>query len=89
MTGQRPGPRPLPPEQITTSVRVLGRQQVDEFEALCHVLRRRPHQLAADLVLDGIRRYRDDPDVAPYVQQLVLALRLHRSGLRVVEGGAS
>ena len=80
----KPGPRPLPPEQLQTSVRILGERQVDEFEALCVLMRRRPHELAADLVLDGIRRYRSDPDVAPFVRLVVLGRRMHRAGMRLV-----
>lgn len=48
-------------ESFKTSVRVVGADQVDEFRALCVLLGRRPHQLAADFVLDGIRRAREDP----------------------------
>lgn len=41
-------------DELKTSVRVVGERQVDEFRALCVLLGRRPHQLAADLVLEGI-----------------------------------
>lgn len=61
--------------ELKTSVRVVGARQVDEFRALCVLLGRRPHQLAADLVLDGIRRAREDPMVAPHLQVMVEAAR--------------
>lgn len=62
-------------EDFKTSVRVLGARHVDEFRALCVLLGRRPHQMAADLVLDGIRRYREDPEVAPHLDVMVEAAR--------------
>lgn len=62
-------------DTLKTSVRVLGERQVDEFRALCVLLGRRPHQLAADLVLNGIRRYREDPDIALHLEAMVEATR--------------
>jgi hypothetical protein len=61
--------------ELKTSVRVLGADQVDEFRALCVLLGRRPHQLAADLVLEGIRRYRENPETAPHLAVMVEAAR--------------
>lgn len=62
-------------ESFKTSVRVTGLQQVDEFHALCALFGRRPHELAADMVLAGIRGYREDLDVAARVEHLVAAAR--------------
>lgn len=93
----KPGPRPLG-RNLKTTVRILG-DVVDEFQGLCHLLRRRPHELAADLVLEGIRRYREDPDVGPRLAVLVeerrrqwlaqeqLAQGRERKGLRLLSGG--
>lgn len=62
-------------DSFKTSVRVHGVRQVDEFRALCILLGRRPHQLAADLVLEGIRRAREDPQVGPHLAVMVEAAR--------------
>lgn len=91
----KPGPRTLGPN-LKTTVRILG-NRADEFEALCHLLRRRPYQLAADLVLDGIRRHLLDPKTEQAVRHLVAARRRARAvtagrpgpgGFRVIDGGA-
>jgi hypothetical protein len=86
-----------PDHHLKTSVRVLGADQVDEFRALAVLLGRRPHELAADMVLDGIRRYRQDPDVGPRVVAMVQAARAYRleheapaeptRGFRLIQGG--
>lgn len=91
----QPGPRPMGPS-LRTSVRILGKR-ADEFEALCHLLHRKPFQLAADMVLDGIRRHLADPKTEHAVRQLVAARAAERSvvagratkgGFRVLDGGA-
>lgn len=100
MTGQKPGPRPTG-RNLKTSVRVLG-DRVDDFEALCHLLRRKPHELAGEMVLEAINTYRADPEIGPRVAALADARRqeyarrellergrAHPSGFRLVDGGAS
>jgi hypothetical protein len=77
---RRPGPRPVDVENLKTSVRILGTAQVETFRALCALRGRRPHELAADVVLDALTAARDDPAV----RDLVRALHQHRSGLRLV-----
>ncbi|HEY3718312.1 MAG TPA: hypothetical protein VGL39_27635 [Jatrophihabitantaceae bacterium] len=67
-----------PVERFKTSVVVMGERQVDEFQALCALLGRRPHQLAADMVLTEIRRYRRRKHVAEAVRHLVDARRAWR-----------
>lgn len=65
-------------ERFKTSVMVVGEQQIDEFHALCGILGRRPHQLAADMVLAEIRRYRRRQRYAEAVRLLVKARREYR-----------
>jgi hypothetical protein len=65
-------------KHFKTSVVVLGQRQVDDFHALCFLLGRRPHQLAADMVLAGIEAYRNDPKVAASVARLVEAQQANR-----------
>lgn len=67
-----------PVEWFKTSVVVMGERQVDEFHALCGVLGRRPHQLAADMVLDEIRRYRRRKRYAEIVRLVVKGRRENR-----------
>lgn len=69
---------------LKTSMRVLGQDQVDDFEALCVLRGRRPHQLAADMVLDAIRVARSDPETASFLRTMRRARRMHRAGLHVV-----
>jgi hypothetical protein len=75
----KPGPRVYDGPQIKTSVRIIGPNQVDEFEALCVLLGRRRHELAADFVLDGIRAAREDPQLAEAVRLAVDARRRHQA----------
>jgi hypothetical protein len=72
--------------RLKTSVRVLGQDQVDDFAALCALRGRRPHELAADMVLDAIRAARQDPETARALRTIRLARRMHRAGLRLVAG---
>jgi hypothetical protein len=71
---------------LKTSVRVLGQDQVDDFAALCALRGRRPHELAADMVLDAIRAARQDPQTAPFLRTMRRARRMHRAGFRLVSG---
>jgi hypothetical protein len=68
---------------MKTSVRILGRNQVDTFRAMCALAGRRPHELAADIILDAIRAAEHDHDV----QHLVHAVRRYQSGLRLAYSG--
>jgi hypothetical protein len=73
---------------IRTTVRIYGDLQIETFEAMCAVLARRPHQLAADMVLDGIRKGRRDKNI----QSVVASIRgrrreTARRGLRLIRGG--
>jgi hypothetical protein len=79
---RRPGPRPVTCTTLRTSVRILGDAQVDMFRAMCAAAGRRPHELAADIVLEAIRAAQEDPDH----QGMVKAIRLATSGLRLVRG---
>ena len=83
-----PGPRPLP-TNLKTTVRVIGTRQVDEFEALCVLLGRRPHQMASDLVREGLEAARRDPELGPRVRALAASRHAYQAGLRLIEGGAS
>jgi hypothetical protein len=68
-----------------TSVRILGLEQIDTFPAMSALAGRRPHELAADIVLATIREAERDHAT----QALVHAARRHQSGLRLVYGPAS
>lgn len=48
---------------VKTSVLILGDRQIETFEALCHLRRRDPHQLAADIVLEAILDAETDHEV--------------------------
>ena len=39
---------------VTTTVRIYGARQIATFEALCEATGRRPHQLAADIVVEHV-----------------------------------
>ena len=80
---RKPGPRPVTCPTLKTSVRVLGERQVDEFHALCAWYGRRPHELAADFVLEAIMRHRRRKKVAEFVRLMVAA----RQNRRAVERG--
>jgi len=80
---RRPGPRPVTCAAFKTSVRVLGLEQVDTFRAMCALAGRRPHEMAADIVLAAIREAQRDRAT----QALVHAVRRHQSGLRLVYDG--
>jgi hypothetical protein len=77
---RKPGPRPVECETFKTSVRILGERQVETFRAMCALAGRRPHELAADIVLEAIREAQHDHQT----QQLVQAVKRYRSGLRLV-----
>lgn len=57
-------------DTFKTSVRVMGTRQIDEFHALCLLLGRRPHQLAADMVLEAIQAARKDPATGSALAEL-------------------
>ncbi len=78
-----PGPRPVTCPTLKTSVRILGQEQIDTFRAMCALAGRRPHELAADIVLAVIREAQHDHST----QSLVRAVRRHQSGLRLFYGG--
>lgn len=80
---RRPGPRPVTCPTVKTSVRILGQDQIDTFRAMCALAGRRPHQLAADIMLEAIREAQHDHAT----QALVHAARRYQSGLRLIHGG--
>ena len=80
---RKPGPRPVECETLKTSVRILGERQVETFRAMCALAGRRPHELAADIVLDAIREAQHDHET----QALVQSVKRYRCGLRLVYGG--
>lgn len=63
--------------ELRITHRLIGQDTVDEFSALCFVLKLRPHQLLGQLVRDGIARYRDDPDLDTAVRELCQLRRNH------------
>jgi hypothetical protein len=67
-----------------TTVRILGEAQIETFEAMCFLEHRRPHELAADIVLETIRAGQENHQV----QDLVAALRRSRRHLRSVQPGS-
>jgi hypothetical protein len=84
---RKPGPRPYDGPQLKTSCRVIGQRQVDDFRALCLYYGRRPHQLVADWVLEAIERHRKDPEVAPYLANMLLAMQQLREFEQAIETG--
>ncbi len=77
---------------VQTSVRILGENQIDVFEALCHLAHRQPYQLAADIVLEYIRAHRHDAGVAELLEAMREQRRqddqvvARRSGLKLLRG---
>jgi hypothetical protein len=65
---------------VQTTATVMGQRQIDTWNAMCAIYGRRPHQLAADILLDGIREAQADESV----QQVVRSVRRCQSRLRVV-----
>ena len=65
---------------VKTTVRIYGERQIAAFEAMCAINSRRPHELAADVVLDAIKEAQGDPGF----QQVTQALRRLHSPLRLV-----
>lgn len=61
-----------------TSVRLVGEQDVDEFQALCALLRKRPHELAGEMVRVSLAATRDDPEIYDRVQRLVASARAYQ-----------
>ncbi|SNT60657.1 hypothetical protein SAMN05216276_107842 [Streptosporangium subroseum] len=59
---------------VRTSVRVRGERQIRTFLAMCRLAGRRPHELAADLVLAAIRAAQCDHEVQHAVAELSAAL---------------
>lgn len=55
-----------------------GADAVEEFRALRFLLGRRPHQLVAELVDEGIGRIMSDPAQADTVAKLVALANGHR-----------
>lgn len=67
------------PGSLRTSYRIEGVEAVEEFQALCFLLCRRPHQLVAELVAAGLaQRFTDDPELAGDVAELVALARNHQ-----------
>lgn len=65
--------------ELRTTYRVRGADDVDEFRALCALLGRRPHQLVAELVNAQLTQmFANDPSLAGDVSQLVAAARHHQ-----------
>lgn len=71
--------------EFKTSVRILG-DRIDEFRALCLLRGRRPFQLAADYVLEGINRDMRDPETGSAVAELAA---IHRRRREEREGKAA
>ncbi|OHV03701.1 hypothetical protein [Mycobacterium talmoniae] len=63
-----------PRDELRTTFRVTGAASVEEFLAVCFLLGRRPHQLVAELVHEGVAQFLSDPVQADAVAHLV-ALR--------------
>jgi hypothetical protein len=70
-----------------TSVAIIGQAQIDMFDAMCAVAGRRPHELAAELVLEAIRASQADPDMQGLVTAARQSRRRRAGGLSVVNGG--
>jgi hypothetical protein len=51
---------PLP---MAAHARIFGQDQIDTFRAMCALAGRRPHELAADIVLEAILQARHDHEV--------------------------
>lgn len=72
------------------SVVVMGQAQIDTWDAMCALTGRRPHQLAADIVLAAIRQCQGveetfDPLPKPdAVKQLVNAVRHYRQAAGLI-----
>jgi len=58
---------------VKTTVRIYGERQIETFEAMCAVNGRRPHQMAADIMLDAIREARHDHDIQHVVPPALAA----------------
>jgi len=81
---RKPGPlsnADLGVPTIKTSVRILGQAQIDTWRAMCLLAGRRPHEMAADVVLAAIREGQEDHEV----QALTASLRALR---RNSDGGS-
>ncbi|SHU72418.1 Uncharacterised protein [Mycobacteroides abscessus subsp. abscessus] len=68
-------PRKKPSGQLRTTFTTNGAAEVEQFRAICFLLKRRPHQLVEDLVRDGISQLMADPEFSEIVQNLVSILR--------------
>lgn len=63
--------------ELKVTHRLIGQDKVDEFTALCFVLKLRPHQLLSHLVTEGVARYREDPDLNEDIRQLCQLRQQH------------
>ncbi len=71
---------------ITTTVRIYGERQIRAFQVMAIDQARQPWQLAADIVLDGIRSGLRDPRIARTVALLPPLGRQPAPRLRLVKG---
>lgn len=69
-------------DELKTSCRIVGQDQVDDLEALCVLYGRRPFQLVADWVLERIQEEREDPQVMDYLLLMRSAREERRAQLR-------
>ena len=60
---RKPGPRPVTCATMTASARIFGQDQIDTFRTMYALAGRRPHELAADVVLEAILQARHDHEV--------------------------
>lgn len=63
-----------------TTVRIMGEKQIETFEAMCWLAGRKPHEMAADVILDAIREGQHDHET----QALVTSLKRTRRNLRAI-----
>lgn len=68
-------PRKRASRQMRTTFTATGDDAVEQFRAICYLLKRRPHQLVDDLVRDGISQLMAEPEFADIVHNLVAILR--------------
>jgi hypothetical protein len=65
-------------DSLKTSVRIVGRQNVDEFHAQCALFGKRPHELVAEMVKSCLEAIHDDPELEARVRALVAAARSYQ-----------
>lgn len=74
--------------ELKITHRLIGQDNVDEFTALCFVLKLRPHQLLGQLVTEGVARYREDPDLDEDIRQLCQLRQQHLTHISHPDGNA-